>query len=81
MLEQEFESIPWQYGNKVRLSNGKEYTVKKKKKRYILLYSNEYHAYFVADYRITVERTSAEVQDYWANHPEKVRPSILEPRK
>ena len=61
MSEQEFDSIPWQYGNKVRLSNGKDY--------------------FVADYRITVERTSAEVQDYWANHPEKVRPSILEPRK
>ena len=32
MSEQEFQSIPWQYGNKVRLTNGKQYTVKKKKK-------------------------------------------------
>ena len=31
MSEQEFQSIPWQYGNKVRLTNGKQYTVKKKK--------------------------------------------------
>jgi len=25
MSEQEFQSIPWQYGNKVRLTNGKQY--------------------------------------------------------
>jgi len=68
MSEQEFNSIPWQYGNKVRLSNGKEYTVKKKKKRYILLYSEEYKAYFVADYRITVERTSDEIEYYRVKH-------------
>lgn len=70
MSEQEFQSIPWQYGNKVRLTNGKQYTVKKKKKRYILLYSDEYKAYFVADHRIVAERTSDKVEDYWANHPE-----------
>lgn len=74
MSEQEFNHINWQYGNKARLTNGKEYTVKKKKKRYILLYSDEYKAYFVADHRITVERTSDEVEDYWVNHPEKVNP-------
>ena len=68
MSEQEFDSIPWQYGNKVRLSNGKEYTVKKKKKRYILLYSEEYKAYFVADHRITIERTSDEIEDYRVKH-------------
>ena len=66
MSEQEFNSIPWQYGNKVRLSNGKESTVKKK--RYILLYSEEYKAYFVADYRITVERTSDEIKYYRVKH-------------
>lgn len=74
MSEQEFNQINWLYGNKARLTNGKEYTVKKKKKRYILLYSDEYKAYFVADHRITVERTSDEVEDYWVNHPEKVKP-------
>lgn len=73
MSEQEFNQINWQYGNKARLTNGKEYTVKKKKKRYILLYSDEYKAYFVADHRITVERTSDEVENYWVNHPEKVK--------
>ena len=66
MSEQEFNSIPWQYGNKVRLSNGKESTVKKK--RYILLYSEEYKAYFVAEYRITVERTSDEIEYYRVKH-------------
>lgn len=74
MSEQEFQSIPWQYGSKVRLTNGKQYTVKKKKKRYILLYSDEYKAYFVADHRIVVELTSDTVEDYWANHPEKTKP-------
>jgi len=74
MSEQEFNDIPWQYGNKVRLTNGKEYTVKKKKKRYLLLYSDEYNAYFVADHRITVERTSDKVEDFRANHPERVKP-------
>ena len=71
MTESEFNNIPWQYGNTARLTNGKEYKVKRKKKRYLLLYSHEYHAYFVADHRITVERTSDLVEDYWANHPEK----------
>ena len=71
MTEKEFNDIDWQYGNKARLSNGKEYTVKKKKKRYILLYSSEYHAYFVADHRITIERTSEAIEDYNAkqSHP------------
>lgn len=40
------------------------------KERYILLYSDEYKAYFVADHRIVAERTSDKVEDYWANHPE-----------
>lgn len=74
MSEQEFNNIHWQYGNKVRLTNDKQYTVKKKKKRYILLYSDEYNAYFVADHRIIAERTSDIVEDYWANHPDKVKP-------
>jgi len=81
MSEQEFHSIPWQYGNKVRLTNGKQYTVKKKKKRYILLYSDEYKAYFVADHRIVVERTSDKVEDYWANHPEKTKPTLMPKKK
>lgn len=76
MSEQEFNNIPWQYGNKARLTNGKENTVKKKKKRYILLYSDEYKAYFVADHRITVERTSDKVEDYWSNHPVKKKAGI-----
>lgn len=68
MTEMEFNHIDWKYGNKARLSNGKEYTVKKKKKRYILLYSSEYHAYFVADHRITLERTSDATTYYKSSH-------------
>ena len=71
MSEQEFNNIHWQYGNKARLTNGKEYSVKKKKKRYILLYSDEYKAYFVADHRIITERTSDKVENYRINHPKK----------
>ena len=46
----------------------------RRKRRYILLYSDEYKAYFVADHSIIAERTSDIVEDYWANHPDKVKP-------
>lgn len=38
MSEQEFNNIHWEYGNKVRLTNDKQYTVKKKKKIYTSLF-------------------------------------------
>lgn len=58
MTQQEFHSIEWNRGNVVRLNNGKEYPVKKAKKNHLLLWSAEYEAYFVVDYRIIVEQTS-----------------------
>ena len=68
MTLQEFNEINWHRGNVVRLKNGKEYLVKGTKGhgRWLLLYSEEYDAKFVADYRIVDCRTS----DY--EEPEEV---------
>ena len=48
MSQEEYNNIDWQRGNIVRLTNGKEYPVKKPKKKYLLLYSAEHESYFVA---------------------------------
>lgn len=58
MTIEEYNNIVWQHGNRVRLSNGKEYPVMRQKKRYLLLLSVEYMAYFVASYQIIQCRTS-----------------------
>ncbi|MCQ2096216.1 MAG: hypothetical protein MJY59_05705 [Bacteroidaceae bacterium] len=58
MTERDYQNTDWQHGNKVRLTNGKEYFVMRQKKRYLLLLSEEYMAYFVADHRIIDCRTS-----------------------
>lgn len=63
MTQEEYEATNWHRGNVVRLTNGKEYPVKKVKKRYLLLYSYEYCAYFLADYMIIDCRTSDYVDD------------------
>lgn len=68
MTIKEFVDTNWHRGNVVRLKNGKEYLVKgtKGQGRWLLLYSEEYDAKFVADYRIVDCHTS----DY--EEPEEV---------
>ena len=68
MTIKDFVDTNWHRGNVVRLKNGKEYLVKGTKGhgRWLLLYSEEYDAKFVADYRIVDCRTS----DY--EEPEEV---------
>ena len=68
MTLKEFVDTNWHRGNVVRLKNGKEYIVKGTKGhgRWLLLYSEEFDAKFVADYRIVDCRTS----DY--EEPEEV---------
>lgn len=58
MTEEEFNKINWQHGNRVQLTNGKEYYVMVKKKRHLLLLSVEYMKCFVAHYGIIDHRTS-----------------------
>ena len=60
MTIDEFFKTDWHRGNEVRLTNGKEYFVKGKKGygRYLLLYSAEYDANFIADHNIVECRTS-----------------------
>lgn len=68
MTLKEFVDTNWHRGNVVKLKKGKEYLVKGTKGhgRWLLLYSEEYDAKFVADYRIVDCRTS----DY--EEPEEV---------
>lgn len=68
MTLKEFLDTNWHRGNVVRLKKGKEYLVKgiKGHGRWLLLYSEEFDAKFVADYRIVDCRTS----DY--EEPEEV---------
>ena len=68
MTLKKFVDTNWHRGNVVRLKNGKEYLVKGTKGhgRWLLLYSEEFDAKFVADYRIVDCRTS----DY--EEPEEV---------
>ena len=68
MTLKEFVDTNWHRGNVVKLKNGKEYLVKgvKGHGRWLLLYSEEFDAKFVADYRIVDCRTS----DY--EEPEEV---------
>ena len=57
MTQEDFLNTDWKHHDIVKLTNGKEYVVQKHKKRYILLLSVEYSAYFVADHNIVVGRT------------------------
>lgn len=63
MLQEDFLNIGWKHHDIVKLTNGKEYVVQTQKKRYILLLSVEYGAYFVADHNIVVDRTYASCHD------------------
>ncbi len=60
MTQEEFYSTNWHRGNMVKLDNGKEYLVKgiKSHGNYLLLYSWEYDACFIADHNIIAYRTS-----------------------
>lgn len=58
MTAEKYNSTDWQHGNRVRLTNGKEYLVMKKKKRFLLLLSVEHMAYFIASHQIIDCRTS-----------------------
>lgn len=68
MTLKEFNEINWHRGNVAKLNNGKEYLVKGTKGhgKYLLLYSDEYDKYFMADYNIVECRIS----DY--EEPEEV---------
>lgn len=63
MTQEDFLNTDWRHHDIVKLTNRKEYVVQKKKKRYILLLSVEYGAYFVADHNIVVDRTYASCHD------------------
>lgn len=63
MTQELFNSIDWHRGNSVRLTNGKEYPVKRVKKSRLLLYSEEFDSFFTADFRIVEERTSDFIDD------------------
>lgn len=58
MTQEEFHSIKWRYGNKVKLTNGKEYKVLMYRKNGLVLFSEEYHATFFMTHDRIVERTS-----------------------
>lgn len=74
MTQEEYNSIDWQRGNVVRLTNGKEYPVKKPKKRYLLLYSAEHESYFVANCDIIDCRTSDNVEPFPEKKHAEVKP-------
>lgn len=76
MVQEEFLNTDWKHYDIVKLTNGKEYVVQKHKKRYILLLSVEYSAYFVADHNIVVGRT---YESHHATYEEALETDILTP--
>ena len=76
MVQEEYLNIDWKHHNIVKLTNGKEYVVQKHKKKYILLISVEYSAYFVADHNIVVDRTYASCHD---TYEEALATHVLQP--
>lgn len=64
MTQEEYNSTDWNRGNRVRLTNGKEYLVRRQKKRFLILYSAEYDAFFIADHHIIVCRTSDFIEPF-----------------
>lgn len=58
MTLEEFLKIDWYRGNTVRLTNGKEYPVKKVRKHWLLLYSVEYSSFFIVNHLYIDCRTS-----------------------
>ena len=61
MTAEEFNQINWHRGNIVRLTNGKEYPVKKARKNWLVLYSEEYHKFFIVNHAYIDERVSDNV--------------------
>ena len=70
------KNIDWKHHNIVKLTNGKEYVVQKHKKKYILLISVEYGAYFITDHNIVVGRT---YESRHATYEEALEIGILTP--
>lgn len=64
MTQEEYNSTDWNRGNRVKLMNGKEYPVRNHKKRFLLLYSEEFEAYFIADHHIIDCRTSDAIEPF-----------------
>ncbi len=77
MTQEEYKSIDWNRGNVVRLSNGKEYSVRGKNNKYIILYSEEFQKHFVADYRIIDCRISDNIEPF----VERLHPTEKQLRK
>lgn len=76
MTQEEYNNTDWQRGNVVRLTNGKEYLVKKPKKKFLLLYSAEHESYFVANCAIIDCRTSDNVEPYPEKKPAEVKKEV-----
>lgn len=64
MTQEEYKNIDWNRGNVVRLTNGKEYSVRGTNKRYIILYSEEFQKHFVADFHIIDCRISDNIEPF-----------------
>ena len=58
MTREEFFSIDWHRGNRVRLSNGNEYKVSFVRKGHLILKSEEWDTHFLVAPNIIEERTS-----------------------
>lgn len=76
MTQENFLKTDWKHHDIVKLTNGKEYVVQKQKKRYVLLLSVEYEAYFVADHNIVVGRTYVSCYD---TYEEELATDTLQP--
>lgn len=76
MLQGDFLNTNWKHHDIVKLTNGKEYVVQKRKKRHILLLSIEYGAYFAADHNIVVGRT---YETCHATYEEALEKDTLQP--
>ncbi len=74
MTREEYLSIDWKRGNIVKLTNGKEYVVRAVKKKCLLLHSDEFYSYFVADHRIIDCRTSDATEIKKEERPDQYRP-------
>ena len=77
MVQEEYLNIDWKHHNIVKLTNGKENVVQKHKKKYILLISVEYSAYFIAAHNIVRGRT---YESRHATYEEALETGILTPK-
>lgn len=63
MTQEEFNTLDWRHNDVVRLSNGKEYLVKIKQTKRLILWTDEYEKYFMATPHIIECRTYVNPND------------------